>query len=84
MRVGTLDIGMIAGKSRSLSDMMQRGKVATFCFVQETKLNGSKARSFEQFSKCGSGEHLLPKEGRTQGDTSEWRHEHTGVWSFVF
>ncbi|KAK3522491.1 hypothetical protein QTP86_015882 [Hemibagrus guttatus] len=44
LRIGTLNVGTMTGKGRELADTMERRKVDILC-VQETKWNGSKARS---------------------------------------
>uniref|UniRef100_A0A7N8XCY4 Endonuclease/exonuclease/phosphatase domain-containing protein n=1 Tax=Mastacembelus armatus TaxID=205130 RepID=A0A7N8XCY4_9TELE len=42
LRVGTLNVGTLSGKTRELADMMERRKVDILC-VQETRWKGSKA-----------------------------------------
>ncbi|KAK3539481.1 hypothetical protein QTP70_008869 [Hemibagrus guttatus] len=44
LRIGTLNVGTMAGKGRELADMMERRKVDILC-VQETRWKGSKAHS---------------------------------------
>ena len=44
IRVGTLNIGTMAGRGRELADMMERRNVDILC-LQETKWKGSKARN---------------------------------------
>ncbi|KAK3573614.1 hypothetical protein QTP86_030001, partial [Hemibagrus guttatus] len=44
LRIGTLNVGTMTGKSRELADVMERRKVDILC-VQETRWKGSKARS---------------------------------------
>ncbi|KAK3514303.1 hypothetical protein QTP70_013114 [Hemibagrus guttatus] len=44
LRIGTLNVGTMAGKGRELADVMERRKVDILC-VQETRWKGSKARS---------------------------------------
>ncbi|KAK3531578.1 hypothetical protein QTP70_024962 [Hemibagrus guttatus] len=43
LRIGTLNVGTMTGKSRELADVMERRKVDILC-VQETRWKGSKAR----------------------------------------
>ena len=43
MKVGTLNMGTMTGKSRQLADVMERGEVDVLCF-QETRCKGEKAR----------------------------------------
>ena len=43
MRVGTLNVGTMTGKSREVVDMMERRHIEILC-VQETRWKGSKAR----------------------------------------
>lgn len=40
--MGSLNVDMVTGKSRELSDMME--KISKTCRVQETKWKGSKVR----------------------------------------
>ena len=44
IRVGTLNIGTMAGRGRELADMMERRNV-DILYLQETKWKGSKARN---------------------------------------
>jgi len=43
LKVGTLNVGTMTGKSRELADVMERRKVDVLC-VQETRWKGEKAR----------------------------------------
>ena len=43
LKVGTLNVGMMTGKSRELADVMERRKVDALC-VQETQWKGEKAQ----------------------------------------
>ncbi|XP_049861541.1 uncharacterized protein LOC126355294 [Schistocerca gregaria] len=43
LSVGTLNVGMMAGKGREIVDMIQRRKIKALC-VQETKWKGNKAK----------------------------------------
>ncbi|XP_063587803.1 uncharacterized protein LOC134765045 [Penaeus indicus] len=43
IRIGTLNVGKMTGKSRELVDMIERRKLDILC-VQETRWKGSKAR----------------------------------------
>ena len=43
LKVGTLNVGTMTGKSRELADVMERRKVDALC-VQETRWKGEKAR----------------------------------------
>ena len=42
LKVGTLNVGTMTGKSRELADVMERRKVDALC-VQETRWKGEKA-----------------------------------------
>ena len=42
LKVGTLNVGVMMGKSRELADVMERRKVDVLC-VQETQWKGEKA-----------------------------------------
>ena len=43
VRVGTLNVGIMTGKSREIVDMLERRQLDVLC-IQETKWKGSKAR----------------------------------------
>ena len=43
VRVGTLNVGAMAGRGRELANLMERGKVRVLC-VQETRWKGDKAK----------------------------------------
>ena len=43
LKVGTLNVGTMTGKSRELADVMERRKVDALC-VQETRWKGEEAR----------------------------------------
>ena len=45
MIVGTLNVGTMAGKGRSIADMVERSKVDVLCVQQETRWEGSEARA---------------------------------------
>ena len=43
MKIGTLNVGSMTGKSREVADAMERRKINILC-VQETRWKGEKAR----------------------------------------
>ncbi|KAK3564115.1 hypothetical protein QTP86_007626 [Hemibagrus guttatus] len=45
LRIGTLNVGTMAGKGRELADMMERREKVDILCVQETRWKGSKVRS---------------------------------------
>ena len=53
LKVGTLNVGTMTGKSRELADVMERRKVDVLC-VQETRWKGEKADISLRAVSCGT------------------------------
>ena len=60
VRVGTLNVGAMAGRGRELANLMERGKVRVLC-VQETRWKGDKAK------ELGGGCKLIRSGANKQG-----------------
>ncbi|XP_063595885.1 uncharacterized protein LOC134772741 [Penaeus indicus] len=50
IRVGTLNVGSLTGRSRELADVMERRKIGVLC-VQETRWKGNKSREIGEGCK---------------------------------
>ncbi|XP_063611527.1 uncharacterized protein LOC134785169 [Penaeus indicus] len=60
IRVGTLNVGSLTGRSRELADVMERRKIGVLC-VQETRWKGNKSR------EIGEGCKLIYSGANNQG-----------------
>ncbi|XP_066969173.1 uncharacterized protein [Macrobrachium rosenbergii] len=65
LRIGTLNVGIMTGRSREVADVMERRNIDILC-VQETRWNGNKAREIgsgfkmlysgtDERGRCGDG-----------------------------